>query len=136
LYSYYRNWDRGMLFSHWYPLNLHLIKNEWYIFVLPSKNMLFWIGGSAWFLLKIRVRKTGWNILEIYRVTHKGWDFRDDCTKFILFVCLYSWFPATMILFLFAKPFNKSFKDHTRGRQLNLNKSSFKSSSQSHPANY
>ena len=21
--------------------------------------------------------------LEEYRVTHKGWDFRDDCTKFV-----------------------------------------------------
>ena len=33
--------------------------------------------------------------LFIYRVTHKGWDFRDDCTEFILFV---SFFYYCMIM--------------------------------------
>ena len=31
----------------------------------------------------------------LYRVTHKGWDFREDCTKYILSVSLNSRFPAT-----------------------------------------
>jgi len=29
-----------------------------------------------------------------YRVTHKGWDFRDDCTVFILFVSYYLCFKS------------------------------------------
>ena len=37
-------------------------------------------------------------IVRENRVTNKGWDFRDDCTEFIL--SLYSWFPATVNLFL------------------------------------
>ena len=36
---------------------------------------------------------------NIYRDTHKGWDFRDDCTEFI-FLSIYSWFPATINLYL------------------------------------
>ena len=38
--------------------------------------------------------------LNIYSVTHKRWDFRDDCSEFKLSVFLYSWFPATVNLFL------------------------------------
>ena len=38
---------------------------------------------------------------EKYRVTHKGWDLRDDCTDYILCVSLHSWFPATTNLFLY-----------------------------------
>jgi len=34
-----------------------------------------------------------------YRVTHKGWDFRDDCTQFILYISLYLGFSATLKLF-------------------------------------
>jgi len=34
------------------------------------------------------------------RVTHKEWDLRDDCTKSILSVSLYSWIPATIKVFL------------------------------------
>ena len=34
-----------------------------------------------------------------YRITHKGWDFRDDCKKFILFEYLYSRFTATVLQF-------------------------------------
>ena len=33
-----------------------------------------------------------WINLYIYRVTHKGWDFRDDCTEFIKLVFLHSGF--------------------------------------------
>ena len=38
---------------------------------------------------------------ERYRATHKGWDFRDDCTDYILYVSLHSWFPATTNLLLY-----------------------------------
>ena len=37
-------------------------------------------------------------IAAIYRVAHKGGDFRDDCTEFILSVS--SWFPATKNFFV------------------------------------
>ena len=49
-----------------------------------------------------------WN----YRVTHKGWDFRDDCTKFILSRVLYM-IPCNCKLFSFlAKSFSKSLKGY------------------------
>ena len=35
-----------------------------------------------------------------YRVTHKGWDFRDDSTDFIMSVSLNSGFPAAGNLIL------------------------------------
>ena len=36
--------------------------------------------------------------------THKEWDFRDDCTEFILYISLHSWFPET-VNFIFAQSF-------------------------------
>ena len=36
------------------------------------------------------------SLFKVYRVTHKEWEFRDDCTKSILSV---SWFPASSNLF-------------------------------------
>ena len=54
-----------------------------------------------------------------YKVTHKGWDFSDDCTELILFVSLYSCFPATVNLLLSA-PLNKPLKDYIQSRKLNL----------------
>ena len=47
-----------------------------------------------------------------YRVTHKGWDFRDD------FRNLYCLFPY--ICNSFAKSVNKPFKDHVQCRRFNL----------------
>ena len=46
-----------------------------------------------------------YGILNMYRVTHTEWDFRDDCTEFMWFVSLYLWFSATVNLFL-SKPIN------------------------------
>ena len=37
-------------------------------------------------------------LATLIRVTHKGWDFRDDCTEFIMSVSFYLWFPATVNL--------------------------------------
>ena len=39
-------------------------------------------------------------LTQRYRVTHKGWDFKDDCTEFIVSVFLYLRFPASLNLFL------------------------------------
>ena len=56
-----------------------------------------------------------------YRVTHKGWDFRDDCKKFILSVSLYSWSPTTASLFLSLPNHLITYlKDLIHGRKLNL----------------
>ena len=32
----------------------------------------------------------------MYRVTHKGWDFKGEWTEFMLTVSLHFWFPATI----------------------------------------
>ena len=40
---------------------------------------------------KIHTLSVSWKSSNCrYRVIHKGWDFRDDCIEFILFVSLYS----------------------------------------------
>ena len=38
--------------------------------------------------------------LQLYRVTHKGWDLRDNCTKFVKYVLLHSGFLVPCSLFL------------------------------------
>ena len=51
-----------------------------------------------------RSKKTWFLFLTIiesfnsYRVTHNGWDYRDDCTEFWLPVFLHSWFTSTVDL--------------------------------------
>ena len=43
-----------------------------------------------------------------YSVTHTGWDFRDDCTDFILSVALQLIFPGTAVnLYIFVQIINK-----------------------------
>ena len=39
------------------------------------------------------------NTFGTYRVTHKGWDFREDCTEFYIPATVSSnlWFPATFL---------------------------------------
>ena len=59
-----------------------------------------------------------YGILNMYRVTHTEWNFRDDCTEFMWFVSLYLWFSATVNLFL-SKPNKPLKKDQIQGRQFN-----------------
>ena len=35
----------------------------------------------------------------IYRVTHKSWDFKDKCLKFVLSIFSNSWLPSNVNLF-------------------------------------
>ena len=44
-----------------------------------------------------------YSILYVYRVTQKGWDFRDDCAEFIWSISLYLCFFAAVNLFLFLQ---------------------------------
>ena len=39
------------------------------------------------------------HFLLSYRVTHKRWDFKDDCSEFIKYVFLHSWFPVSLNLY-------------------------------------
>ena len=66
---------------------------------------------------------TEWILLNIqyYRVTHKGWDYKDDCTEFILFVSLYSWLSGTVNSILSFPTTLLSHQSHSRQKtEINL----------------
>ena len=51
-----------------------------------------------------------------YRVTHRGWDFRDDFPEFILSISLYLGFAATVNRFLLLP--RKKKADNIQDRRL------------------
>jgi len=53
---------------------------------------------------------TCWVYLLCNRVTHKGWDFRDDNVEFILSISLDSWLFATVLVYFKNKKINKTKK--------------------------
>ena len=73
----------------------------------PQKNsaqsvQLFGRLNSTYIYICIHIQMSCFitKIIE-YRVTHKGCNFKDDCTKFKLSVFLISWFSETLKLFLY-----------------------------------
>ena len=58
------------------------------------------------------LNQLGFKIL-IYRVTHKAWDFRDDCTELMLSVSLDSHFPSwnCLLVSFFGKSLNMQLKE-------------------------
>ncbi len=66
-----------------------------------SKMMIYSIVLIFYWFIVFRFVRTFWEKISLlYRVTHKGWAFRDDCTEFVPSVFLYSWFPAIIHFFL------------------------------------
>ena len=95
-------------------MGIHLShkKNQWNILVIGNYYLQI-PPRENWFLYVRRVYTTAINfpcITPLIRpcrlpgafctVTHKAWDFQDDCTEFIWSVSLYVWFPSTVNLSL------------------------------------
>jgi len=64
---------------------------------------------SLIFHLELETFGSLWTVkfVHSYRVTHKGWDFRADCTELIHVCALYLWFSETKNWFLLLANYNK-----------------------------
>ena len=81
---------------HWVPLLFFLLKVHLYI--LTHLHQLF---------------------LEIYRVVHKGWDYRDDCTELTLHCFIFFMIPWTCkLVSFFSKSLNKPLKDYIQRNKI------------------
>ena len=64
----------------------------WEMKGLTMSLIFFVLLGFSYFLIKIWLLKNfmvSQEGVKIYNVPHIGWDFRDDCTEFVLYVSFY-----------------------------------------------